>query len=172
MSDGVRRGDQAGSPVEGVRIRPLIAEETHRLRRQALRDGEPTAVVHQDTDERPTTWHLGAVEPSGRVVATSTYFAEPFPLDPTRPGAVRLRSMAVDDNWRRRGLGSVILAAAEARLIAQGAQLVWANARDSALGFYAKAGFARTDRSFVDPLTGLGHTVVVRELRSEGPEHG
>jgi GNAT superfamily N-acetyltransferase len=172
MSDGARPGDDAATPVEGVEIRPLIAEETHRLRRQALRDGDPTAVVHQDTDERPATWHLGAVEPSGRVVGTSTFFAEPFPLDPARPGAVRLRSMAVDDDWRRRGLGSVLLAAAEARLVAEGAQLLWANARDSALGFYAKAGFAHTDRSFVDPLTGLGHTVVVRELGPGGPEHG
>jgi GNAT superfamily N-acetyltransferase len=169
MSDDAPGAGAVPSGADGVTIRLLVAEETHRLRRAALRGGDPTAVVHQDTDDGPATWHLGAVTPSGRVVGTSTFFPEPFPLDPARRGAVRLRSMAVDDGWRGRGLGSAILAAAEARLVAQGAELLWANARDSALGFYDRAGFTETGRAFVDPLTGLGHTVVVRAL---GPPNG
>jgi GNAT superfamily N-acetyltransferase len=151
---------------EAVTVRLLRAEETYVLRRAALRGDDPTAVVHQETDEDLATFHLGAVAASGRVVGTSTFFPEPFPLDPWRPGAYRLRSMAVDHAWRGRGIGTLVLQFAEARLVGLGARMLWANARDSALGFYDKVGFTRTPRSFVDSVTRLAHTVVVRDLEA------
>ena len=148
-----------------VRVRPLVLEETIDLRRHVLRGGAADAVVRYATDDDPSTWHLGAVDEEGAVVATSTFFAEPCPLFPEKGGAVRLRSMAVAPGRQGQGVGVLVLEAALERLRDQGATVVWANARDSALGFYARCGFEVTERSFVEAETGLAHTVVARSLR-------
>jgi GNAT superfamily N-acetyltransferase len=149
----------------GVTVRMLVVEETYDLRRDVLRGGASGAVVHYPTDDHPSTWHFGATDEDGNVVATSTYFAEPCPLHPDVGGAIRLRSMAVAPGHQGQGLGAVVLERALERLGERGASLVWANARDGALGFYARCGFEVTGRSFVEAETGLDHTVVVRSLR-------
>jgi hypothetical protein len=61
-------------------------------------------------------------------------------------------------------VGRAVLVAALARLEEDGASLLWANARDSALGFYERCGFEVVPPSFVDPDSGLPHTVVRRRL--------
>jgi predicted GNAT family N-acyltransferase len=42
---------------------------------------------------------------------------------------------------------------------------VWARARDSAIGFYERAGFTVVGDVFVDDATGLDHHLVVLELQ-------
>jgi GNAT superfamily N-acetyltransferase len=148
-----------------VTVRALELDETTGLRRDVLRGGAADAVVRYPTDDDPSTWHLGAVDEDGTVVATSTFFAERCPVRPDVGGAFRLRSMAVAPGHQGQGLGARVLECAIERLGEQGAALVWANARDSALGFYVRCGFEVTDRSFVEAETGLAHTVVVRSLR-------
>ncbi len=147
-----------------VTVRLLEAAETHELRRLVLRGGLEDAVVAYPADDEPATWHLGAVDEEGAVVATSTFFPEPCPLRPEVDDAFRLRSMAVAATMQGRGVGALVLGRAVERLREAGVALVWANARDSALGFYARLGFEVSDRSFVDPDSGLDHTVVVRLL--------
>ena len=156
-------------------MRALRVEETYDLRRAVLRASAPEAVVHYDTDDEPSTWHLGAVDGEGRVVATSTYFPQPCPPDVRPPDACpadvggwadayRLRSMAVDPGRQGSGVGRAVLLEALARLSAAGVPLLWANARDSALGFYTCCGFEAVGTSFVDADSGLPHTVVLRRV--------
>jgi len=147
-------------------VRTLQVDETYALRRAVLRGGSPQAVVHQDTDDAEATWHLGAEDEDGRVVATSTYFPQPCPLAPDVAGAFRLRSMAVDPSRQGEGIGRAVLDAGLARLAAAGVPLLWANARDGALGFYEALGFRAVGDSFVDADSGLPHTVVLRRLGS------
>jgi len=148
-----------------VTVRLLEAAETHELRRVVLRGGSEDAAVVYPTDEEPATWHLGVVDEEGTVVATSTFFPEPCPLRPEVDAAFRLRSMAVAPALQGRGFGALVLGSAVDRLREAGTALVWANARDSALGFYVRLGFEVSDRRFVDADSGLDHTVVVRLLR-------
>jgi GNAT superfamily N-acetyltransferase len=151
----------------GFIVRPLEVGDTYVLRRDVLRGGAPQAVVHYDTDDDPATWHLGAVDDDGHVVATSTFFPQPCPvpeLDVPGHGAYRLRSMAVEPRWQGTGVGRAVLRAALIRLDTDGVDVVWANARDSALGFYERCGFEVVGSSFIDADSGLPHTVVVRRL--------
>jgi len=147
-----------------VTVRLLQVREVYGLRRSVLRAADPAATVHYPTDDDPATWHMGAVDDVGTVVATSTFFAEPCPLDPASAGALRLRSMAVLPARQGEGIGRAVLEHALARARAQGATFVWANARDSALGFYRRCGFEISELHFVEPETGLAHTVVTRAL--------
>src|SRR5207302_4126833 len=110
-------------------VRELAAEETHALRRAVSADGRTDLPsMRHELDAAPGTWHLGAVDAAGRVVATSSFYPVPCPLRPAAQPAVELRFMAVDPMVQRRGAGSAVLAEALRRLKATDAVLLWANA--------------------------------------------
>src|SRR5258708_2022712 len=135
---------------ESVRwkVRELTAEETHQLRRSVSADGRTDLPsMHHDLDNAPGTWHLGAVDDAGRVVAISTFYLDPFPPRPEARPAVQLAFMAVDPVVQGQGIGSAVMSDAIRRLKARDAVLLWANARDSALPFYEKFGFQTVPKS-------------------------
>jgi predicted GNAT family N-acyltransferase len=70
--------------------------------------------------------------------------------------------MATDPSVRGTGMGAQVLAAGLDRAFAGGAAVVWANARDTAVGFYERHGFEVVGDGFVTADTGLPHHVVVR----------
>ena len=148
-----------------LRVVEVAAAATHDLRRRVLREGTPsTDVVFADDDE-PTTAHLGLVDEHGALVAISSWARRAFPSDPSGRPAVQLRGMAVDPGHRGRGAGALLLQAGLERAGADGAELVWANARDTALGFYAAHGFETVGDGFVDRATAIPHHRISRSLR-------
>jgi GNAT superfamily N-acetyltransferase len=144
---------------ELVELRP---EDTHRLRRRALRDGTASDEVVFEGDTLATTFHLG-LRVDGELVAVSTWLARPYP---DRPGELgyQLRGMASEPRHRGQGLGTQLLAAGLERCRAAGATLVWARARDSALPFYEHHGFATVGAGYVDLTTGLPHHDIVLDI--------
>ena len=132
------------------------------LRQHVLRRGTPVSHAHYAEDEDPTVVHLGIVQ-DGRVTATSTWLMRRCPEAPD-DAAMQLKGMAVADELQGRGLGRMLLA--EGLLLARerGALVVWARARDSALGFYETCGFEIAGPAFIDDATGLSHHVVLRRL--------
>jgi predicted GNAT family N-acyltransferase len=146
-------------PAELVELRP---QETHPLRRAVLRNGTPSDEVVFDGDELESTFHLG-LRIHDEVVAISTWLARPYP---DRPGdrGFQIRGMATVDAHRGEGLGARLLAAGIDRCRADGATLVWARARDTALAFYVRHGFSTVGVGYVDLATGLPHHDVIREI--------
>ncbi len=140
----------------------LAAEQTHPLRRRVLRAGTASREVAWEGDLLPGTRHLGIVS-AGAVVTVSTWIPQPFPGPPPIP-AVRLRGMATDPERRGEGLGRRLLAAGCAIAVDDGFDLVWANARTSALAFYVAAGFLVDGEEFTDATTGLPHHRIRRHL--------
>lgn len=152
-------------PVEVVAV-PATA--TYELRRSVLRTGTLTTDVTFDGDDEATTVHLAVIEHRhGQpiAIAVSTWLARPWPPEPETP-AVQLRGMATAPGRRGQGLGSRLLTEGLDRARRRGARLVWANARDTALGFYLAHGFEFVGDGHVDPATGLAHHRVVRRLPS------
>ena len=142
---------------------PLEPEETHPLRRAVLRNGTPSVEGVFDGDELDTTFHLG-VRIGEDVVAISTWLERPYPDRPADQ-AFQIRGMATVDAHRGEGLGALLLEAGIERCRSQGAALVWARARDTALPFYVRHGFATVGVGYVDLTTGLPHHDVIREIR-------
>ena len=54
--------------------------------------------------------------------------------------------------------------ASYALAIEQGADVIWATARDAVLGFYERVGFEVVGDGFIDATTALPHHVVIRKL--------
>lgn len=148
-----------GPEVVSVRIEQVDAETVRPLRHDVLRPGFPYEVSVQPTDDAAT--HFAAYDDAGRVVGVATVFAEPYP-DTGEP-AWRLRGMAVAPNARGGGYGGALLTAAVTYATGRGGALMWCNARVTALGFYARYGFA-VDGEVFDVPGGGPHRRLRRPL--------
>jgi GNAT superfamily N-acetyltransferase len=145
-----------------VRVEEVPPEATHDLRWRVLRNRRPGAPVAFPEDALPGTFHL-AVCDDDAIRAVASFNPEPTACRPGR-SAVRLRGMAVDPGFQRRGLGRTLIAAGIERLRRDGVDVLWCNARDTAAGFYARLGFETFGEGFVPPESGVPHHVMVRDV--------
>ncbi len=141
----------------------ITTVETHPLRLAVLRDHDRTRPVGFPEDDRADTVHLGVRDATGAIVATSSWVQKPTEHAPGAT-AVQLRGMATAASMQGTGVGGLLLEAGARRHAEAGVQVLWARARDSALGFYAKHDFVVVGEGFVDDTTGLPHHVVTRDL--------
>jgi GNAT superfamily N-acetyltransferase len=124
-----------------MRISSVPVADTRLLRHAVLRPREPpeAIVAHEpagavafaaleDGDERPIA--VGLVGPEGG------------------PGSWRVRGMATEPEARGRGAGTAVRAALIAHARANGATLVWCNARVRAVTLYERAGFRAVSDEF------------------------
>jgi GNAT superfamily N-acetyltransferase len=114
-------------------------------------------------DEDASVVHLAEVDASGQVTAAVSFMVHPCP---DRPGviAVYVWAMAVAPELQglgtgRRLLDEVVIWAREAD-----AEVVWADARESAVGFYERCGATPVGDSYPDDVTGLPDRRVLFEL--------
>jgi ribosomal protein S18 acetylase RimI-like enzyme len=75
--------------------------------------------------------------------------------------------MAVDPAHRGKGLGHLLIQAGLVLGRERQAVVAWANARDSALGFYEREGFSVIGEGFLTADTGLPHHVILYRLDPE-----
>ncbi len=141
----------------------MAAPVLYELRRRVLRANDPESNVAEARDENPTSLHFAAFV-GDRIVASASFYPATAPVNPELV-SYQLRYMAVDFDVQGSGFGTAVMAAAEAALRELGAEQLWANARDSALGFYVATGWTVVPGSEnVSAETRLPHSVVVRRL--------
>ena len=150
-----------------MQVEEIPAEDTHDLRWRVLRGSRPGAPVAFAEDSRPGAFHL-AVRRDNTILAVASFSAEGTPHRPQRT-AVRLRGMAVDWPYQRHGVGRLLVTTVIDRLRGEGVDVLWCNARDTAVGFYARLGFAVVGEGFVLPESGIAHHVMVRDLEGFVP---
>ena len=128
-----------------------------------MRNDDP-AIYHPDArDEDETSLHYGGLL-GPRLVVSASFFPSPAPINSTLI-TYQLRYMATDFDVQGRGYGARVLAFAEDDLGALGVEQVWANGRDTALGFYESVGWQRVDGSeHLSAETQLPHTVIFKLL--------
>ncbi len=162
------------------RVVEIEATDTYPLRRRVLRTGTiSTEVAFAGDDEG---FHLGVVEAvdgdtggDSQLVAIASWLAVDAPERPGRP-AYQLRGMATDPSRRGTGTGRLLLDAGLTRAAALGAEVVVANARVSALGFYLTCGWQTVGDEYLDTTTtGLPHQRIMLDLadaRTTGSRSG
>ncbi len=116
------------------------------LRATVLRPSRPEAESHYAGDDAPTTIHLGAFEQGHCIGIASLYQEE----------GLRLRGLAVAPAWQGCGMGAALLNYAQQLAVQIGLPL-WCNARDSAMGFYARQGWQVEGVGFDLPSIGPHH---------------
>ena len=125
-----------------VTVVPVPAEATHDLRSRILRQGGDDFVFPDDDDR--VTVHLAALGDDGRIVGVASLYR--------RDDGWQLRGMAVDDDVQGTGVGRALLEAVHERF--RGEHL-WANCRDTAVGFYERMGWRIVGEGY--DLVGMPH---------------
>ena len=140
----------------------LTLEDIMPLRVKVLRKGTPVTHCNYPEDTYEDVIHLG-VKNESTVVGTSSWFRKECP-DLDGEAAIQLKGMAVDDSLQGSGIGVQIIAAGLALATERGVSIVWARARDSALGFYLRCGFTEIGPGYIDEPTGMPHHNVYRRI--------
>ena len=149
--------------TETFEVRRVRAEELFDLRRRVLRADHPDRSVQDSRDDEATSLHFAGFL-NGRVIASASWFPSIAPINPDLV-SFQLRYMAIDYDVQGLGYGTVVVDTALTQLRSQGAEQVWANARDIALGFYLATGWlAIAGSEHMSPETQLPHTVIYRQL--------
>ena len=149
--------------AESYFVEEVPTSEVLVLRMAVLRDGTPSQDPRYADDDTEGSVNLGIRE-SGILVACSTWLPRPWPLDADAL-ATQLRGMAVAKHLQSKGLGNILLQAGIDRAVSMGSTYVWARARNNALYFYERNGFATIGDQFIDEASGLGHHLVMLKTK-------
>jgi GNAT superfamily N-acetyltransferase len=154
------------SMANEFRVARVDAGELYELRRRVLRGNDPTKSVDDARDSEPTAMHFAGLLDDAVVVSASFYpTSAPVREDLT---SYQLRFMAVDFDAQGHGYGAQLLAIAEQALRDAGAEQLWANARDTALGFYSATGWEILPNSAnISAETQLPHHKIAKLLIQE-----
>ncbi len=136
-------------------LREVDADDVRPLRTKVLRpqfdDGDLAIFEGDDADK---TRHFGLLADGKHMRAVVSYMPA-SPPDVVREAAgsepsLRLRGMAVAEDWQRRNLGSRLLEGSLTRLavLAPRLDFVWCRVRLSAVGFYEHHEFERCGDPF------------------------
>jgi ribosomal protein S18 acetylase RimI-like enzyme len=132
-----------------ITIEQVDARATYPLRAQELRQGRPVEI---DEDDAPYTLHLAARIDGGEIVGVVRFHPRDCPWREGE-GSWQLRGMATDPRVRGLGAGRALVAEGLSRIAARGGQLVWCDARGTAVGFYERLGFSSvTDDYYLRPV--------------------
>ncbi|AFU67625.1 N-acetyltransferase, putative [Psychroflexus torquis ATCC 700755] len=134
-------------------MRYISAEETLELRQNVLRLGKPQSSCIWKGDNLKSTKHIGAFVDSKCIGILSLFEANTDELSKTKH--YQLRGMAVDLEYRGKGIGKQLVNFSEHELKALGIPVLWCNARISAEEFYSKLGFKVISKEFIVPDVGL-----------------
>jgi predicted GNAT family N-acyltransferase len=146
-----------------VKVQKISAEDTIDLRQRILRPGQPIEVCHYREDHFPTTFHLG-ITIKEKVVCNGTFIQQNHELFLNATKPYRLRGMATDFEFQKKGLGALLFKTALHELQAIHSDLLWFNARTSAEKFYISLGFEATGPQF--DIEGAGpHRVMFKWLQ-------
>ena len=149
--------------MPSVEIHRIHAVETYDLRAVCFVAG----ASRQPSSPMMTCRGRGTSAPITRTrwLGVASFYPRPCPCA-TAVDAVQLRFMAVDPAMQGRGVGRDLLDQAIRGLRQQRVRLLWANGRDTALGFYRRAGFVIVGEGFIHE-PGLPHHLVTFDLRRE-----
>ncbi|MBN9483085.1 MAG: GNAT family N-acetyltransferase [Bacteroidetes bacterium] len=83
-----------------------------------------------------------------------------YPIDDEEK--IKLRQMAVDGDWQGRGVGRMLVEAAETYAKQQGYSSIILHARSVSEGFYKKLGYYTTSSEFTE--VGIPHVVMEKDI--------
>jgi len=136
------------------------------LRHQILREPLGLNLWHEnlsvEIDQRHFTLWLRTGSLTGRDHNTAELLACVV-IVPKSQGWVKLRQMAVNSRFQRRGLGQRLIAAVENILVNEGVKQIELSARESAVAFYQASHYACEGSAYVE--VGLPHQRMIKMLK-------
>lgn len=144
-----------------VNIRKVDAERIRPLRHSELRKGQDFSTTSYLKDYEINTFHMACIV-DDKPVTCATFYPEKSTKIKTE-NAYRLRGVATDSRFKRKGYASNLMEESFKELINRDCDMVWCNARLVAVDFYKSVGFKITGELF--DIKGIGpHYYMYKEI--------
>ena len=127
-------------------ITEVKASKIRRVRHRNLRQGKPFSTTAYKKDNEKKTFHLACIH-NNITISCATFYPENNKFFPNEK-SYRLRGMATDTEYRKRGIGKEILLQAFEEIKKKKGTLLWCNARLIAVEFYKKLGLQTIGKEF------------------------
>jgi len=141
-----------------IQLKEIKAEDTYAIRKTVLRKNM-TLSHEMPGDHDPETVHLGVYD-ENKLLCTGSFMKNN--RDEFTGHQYQLRGMATAEGSQRKGYGRILLEKAEDFFKVRGIDLIWCNARVSALEFYKKSGYETIGEVFVVPQIGPHYVMFKR----------
>lgn len=142
-------------------IKELHPEAIYPIRHEVLRKGKPFETSFFDGDNLTSTKHFGLFIENNLVGVASLFKQENEKLN--FESQYQLRGMAILETHQKKGYGNLLVERAEFFSKAMNADIIWFNARESAVNFYKKLGYEIFGKPFDIKNIGL-HYVMFKKL--------
>ena len=144
-----------------VEINKVDAENIRSLRHSELRKGQDFSTTSYLKDYDVGTFHMACIA-DDKIVTCATFYPEKS-IKIKSDNAYRLRGMATDFNFQRKGYASGLMEESFKELKKRDCDMVWCNARLVAVDFYKSVGFKITGELF--DIAGIGpHYYMYKEI--------
>ena len=142
--------------ANGMKILKVEAEVVRPIRQSILRPTQPIENTIYPLDSQEQAAHFAVFEGDDIIGAGSIYEESE---DNSTSNAWRVRGMAVKEDHRMKGIGASILSKCLEYARVNKGNVVWANARTTALPFYLNEGFNKKGAAF--DISGLGEHYII-----------
>ena len=122
-----------------LEINKVDAEKIRSLRHSELRKGQDFSTTSLLKDYEEGTFHMACIVDEN-IVTCATFYPEKF-IKIKSDNAYRLRGMATDSNFQRKGYATDLMGESFKELKNRDCDMVWCNARLVAVDFYKSVGF-------------------------------
>jgi len=122
-----------------VEINKVDAEKIRPLRHSELRKGQDFSTTSYLKDYEEGTFHMACIV-DDEIVTCATFYAEKS-MKVKSNNAYRLRGMATDSQFQRKGYARNLMIESFKELKKRDCDMVWCNARLVAVSFYESLGF-------------------------------
>ena len=143
------------------KIKEISAFETIIVRHPVLRFGKPIESCQFEGDDLPTTSHFGLFY-EDQLSAVISVFEEKSILF-FEENQFQIRGMAVLEQHQKKGFGEALLKYCENQIRNNRVEIIWFNARQTAIGFYEKYQYQKIGDGFEIADIGI-HYVLFKKL--------
>lgn len=141
-----------------IKVNKISAKETYAIRLSVLRNGIdlPYKFINDFED---STFHLGAYF-NNELMSIATFVKSNY--DELLGVQYQLRGMATLKEARGKGLGKLLINEALVFLKSKKVDFLWCNAREAAVPFYKKLGFAIKGEAFLIEKVGFHFKMYIK----------
>ncbi len=129
--------------------------DTVHLRELVLRQPLGMRFSSEELELENNSYHIAAYDENHKIIGSAMF----VPLSPSK---LKMRQVVVAEDWQRRGIGKELLEFAENFAQSKDYQLIEANVRQTAMGFYESLDYIKVGKEFVE--VGIAHMKVEKKI--------
>ncbi len=143
-----------------IEIKTIPYQETYSVRQIVLRPNRAIETCFFDGDALDSTVHFGLYADGVQAGILSLFKNNNAVFEDKNQ--YQIRGMAVLDKFQKKNFGRMLVEYSEEFLKSKDTQLIWFNARASAVGFYKRLGYQSIGEAFDIPDVGTHYVMWIR----------